>query len=329
MVKVLFFLISLSWFLILFPQVVKAQAEKEPGTEALSQGTLLPSEPEARSVEAMEDTGMEPRVVQFGDFHLQFGETVQSVILLGGDARIQGRVLGDILVLKGNAEIKKEAEVMGKVRVILGKINDESNKLENAVEINGWRLLPESISLIMRPQEIWGMSFWWSVLTLGTLTVIHILLASTFSEQMGNMAYVVSHRPVGSTLLGALVLIAVPYFVVVLVYSIIGIPLMLLFCSVLLPMAIYGKTAIFLSMGSTIFPKQSSVIAVIVGYLIYRMATAIPYIDWLTFVVASTIGVGVCIRTAFGQKSIRSPQKIHPSRRSHYSLPKKYRTYND
>jgi hypothetical protein len=263
--------------------------------------------------------------VQFGDFHLDFGETVQSVILLGGDAKIQGRVLGDILVLKGNAEIKKEAKVTGKVRVILGEINVESNKLENAVEINGWRLLPKSISLMMRPEEIWGMSFWWSVLTFGTLTLIYILLASTFSEQVGNMAYVVSHRPVGSTLLGAIVLVAVPYFAVVLVYSIIGIPLMLLFCSVLLPMAIYGKTAIFLSMGNTIFPKQSSVIAVIVGYLIYRMATAIPYIDWLTFLVASTIGVGVCIRTAFGQKSIRSPQKIHPSQSSRYSLPTKYR----
>lgn len=110
MVKVIFFLISLLWFLVLFPQVGKAQAEKEPESEALSQGTLLPAETEARSVMAIEDTaGIEPRVVQLGDFHLEFGETVQNVILLGGDARIQGRILGDLLVLKGNVEIKKRS----------------------------------------------------------------------------------------------------------------------------------------------------------------------------------------------------------------------------
>lgn len=213
--------------------------------------------------------------------------------------------------------------------MILGEIDVEADKLENAIEINGWRLLPESISLIMRPQETWGVSFWWSVFSFAALAVIHIVLASSLSNQMANMADVVSHRAVGSTLLGAIVFLAVPCFVAVLVYSIIGIPLMLFFCSVLLPMAIYGKTAIFLSMGRAIFPNQSGVVAVVVGYMIYWMATQIPHLDWITFVVAGTIGIGVCIRTAFGQKSIHSQQEIHPSRSSHYSLPAKYRTYND
>ena len=99
--------------------------------------------------------------------------------------------------------------------MILGEIDVEADKLENAIEINGWRLLPESISLIMRPQETWGVSFWWSVFSFAALAVIHIVLASSLSNQMANMADVVSHRAVGSTLLGAIVFLAVPCFVAV------------------------------------------------------------------------------------------------------------------
>ena len=190
---------------------------------------------------------------------------------------------------------------------VLGKIRGKEY-LEESLhrEINGWRLVPASAWLIMRPQEAWGMGrsakFGWSVLAFIALTLIHIAVFAIFPQQMNNMAHVISHRPVGSTLLGLVFLIIIPCLTAALVLSIIGIPLVLLFFSVLLPMAIYGKTAIFLSMGNTIFSNQPKIVAVVAGYWIYFMATAIPRVDLPTFLVANTIGVGVCLRTMFGQK---------------------------
>ena len=102
-----------------------------------------------------------------------------------------------------------------------------------------------------------------------------------------------------------MILIIVPYLSILLILSIAGIPFALLLSAILLPIAIYGKTAIFLSIGGTIFPQRSNVVAVIVGYWIYRMATAVPYLSIPTFIIASTIGIGVSLRTLFGQKPIR------------------------
>ena len=82
-----------------------------------------------------------------------------------------------------------------------------------------------------------------------TLTLVHLLLVLIFPEQITNMASMISHRPIGSTFLGLMILIIVPYLSILLILSIAGIPFALLLSAILLPISIYGKTAIFLSIG--------------------------------------------------------------------------------
>jgi hypothetical protein len=347
MTKTTFLFIRILWVLLLFlsPQAVKAQAERKPTEQKEVTGTSTPfqpaSEPEAQTPEATDTLELEQRIIRMGDFHLKVDETIDTLILIGGNAKIQGTVLGDVFVLRGNVDVREGVRVMGTVTVVLGKIRGKdlltTDPFKNAAvpyrEINGLKLVPELTLLMMRPQAVWGVEqgtgFWWSLGSVVTLTFLHILLVAGFSRQMDNMAYMISHRPIGSAVLGIIVLVFVPCLIMVLVFSLVGIPLMLLFFSILVPMAIYGKTAIFLSMGNAIFPKQSNIVAVIVGYAIYRMAisTPVPHIDWLTFLVAGTIGIGVCIRTGFGQQSLQPPKPQPPSRqyRRPYSEPTSYR----
>ncbi len=297
------------WFCVQ-PQLVSAQTgETEVSKPSANGERTVSSQPEIQPSGNTDSVEADRQIVQIGGtFYLKPMEIVESLVLIGGNSTIRGQVQGNILVLKGNVEVLKGAEVLGSITTIFGKINGKEH-LEKGLhrEINGWRLVPASASLIMRPQLAWGIEksekFGWAVLAFIGLTLIHVLIFAIFPQQMDTMAGVISHRPVGSTLIGLVVLIVIPSLTAVLVLSIIGIPLVLLLFSILMPMAIYGKTAIFLSMGNTIFSHQPRIVSVVAGYWIYFMATSIPRVDLVTFLVANTIGVGVCIRTMFGQKS--------------------------
>lgn len=259
------------------------------------------------------------RITQIGGrVNLEKNEIVNDIILVGGDAKIQGRVKGYIFVFGGNVKIEQGAQVTGKVTVVSGEIigkaalrNNTRHETDAYEEINGFKLATAAASLMMEgiPKEVWGDRqyawFGWELMTFITLTLIHLLLVLIFPQQINNMASTISHRPIGSTLLGLIVLIIVPYLSILLILSIAGIPFAMLLSALLLPIAIYGKTAIFLSIGGTIFPQQSNVVAVIAGYWIYRMATVVPYLSIPTFIIASTIGIGISLRTLFGQKPTR------------------------
>ena len=322
-------LVTVAWFCFqtLDPQSAVAQprssigvAQNEsPKTEESVQETTLPSEPENVSSEAIEEAEQPRRIIRVGDnFEVGITEVVDSITLAFGHAKIQGHVLGNIFVFAGNVTIKERARILGKVTVVLGEIKGVEHLLKGTdatasrsnpyKEINGWRLVPATIDLMMHPQNVWGMPkqvrLGWGMLTFVTFTLVHILVVTLFSRQMRNMAYAVSHRLIGSTLLGLIVLIIVPYLGLLLILSIVGIPLMMLLLAILLPVVIYSETSIFLLIGNAVLPRQSNAVAVTVGYWLYRMTTAIPYLNYFIFLIASTIGLGICIRTGFGQKSM-------------------------
>jgi len=291
------------------------------------------SEPENLLPEAVEEAELPRHIIRVGDnFDLGATKIVDSITLAIGNAKIRGHVIGDIFVFAGDVAIQDSAQIMGRVTVVLGKIkglehllkaNVTENKASLYREINGWRLVPATIDLMMHPERVWGgrgkqARFGWELLIFVTLTFTHILLVTVFPKQMSNMAYTVSHRLIGSTVLGLIVLIIIPYLALLLILSIVGIPLMMLLLAVLLPMAIYGKTSIFLAIGNAILPRQPNTVAVVVGYWVYRIVIAIPYINYFTFLMGCTIGLGICIRTAFGQKSMQP----HKDYRKRYTIPK-------
>ena len=317
------FLSFVLWFCLqlALPQPVPAQSTPAQPTENSAETTQTLDDPEEKSTddsdpdtqpsEIARSVDVNQQVVQIGgNYHLNPKEAVESLVVIGGNLTLRGKVSNDVLVLKGDVEVQEGAVVLGSVTTVLGKIRGKQYLEGIHREVNGWKFIPASAWLIMRPQEAWGMGksakFGWGVLVFIALTLVHISVYAVFPQRMNTMAHVISHRPIGSTLLGLVVLIAAPSLITVLVLSIIGIPFVLLFVSILLPIAIYGKTAIFLSMGQTIFSHQPKVVAVIAGYWIYFMATSIPHVGLPMFLAANTIGVGICLRTVFGRRSGQS-----------------------
>ena len=317
------FLSFVLWFCLqlALPHPVPAQSTTAQPTENSAETTRTldaseekstdESEPDTQPSEIARGVDVNQQVVQIGgNYHLSPKEAVESLVVIGGNLTLRGKVSNDVLVLKGDVEVQEGAVVLGSVTTVLGKIRGKQYLEGIHREVNGWKFIPASAWLIMRPQEAWGMGksakFGWGVLVFIVLTLVHISVYAVFPQRLNTMANMISRRPIGSTLLGLVVLIAAPCLITVLVLSIVGIPFVLLFISILLPIAIYGKTAIFLSMGQTIFSHQPKVVAVIAGYWIYFMATSIPHVGLPMFLAANTIGVGICLRTAFGQRSGQS-----------------------
>ena len=245
-------------------------------------------------------------------YTLLSSETASNITLIGGDARIEGKVKQDVFVFVGNVKLEPGASVEGNVTVLLGSIN-----LHEDVQVKGQILALNSSKLLISiakaivglSQSIWrSMDWvWWSLAASIVIFFIQILLISILPTYTENIFQAISERPVGTSLIGGVFMIAMVPIGLLLFYSIVGIPLLLLLWALVFAACVYGKTAISLSIGNIFLQRdRPSILAVIIGYTIYTLTTFIKwyYIGQTIFIIANVVSVGVCIRTLFGVKSI-------------------------
>lgn len=252
------------------------------------------------------------------DYELAADEVLTSLIMIAGNARLEGRVTGNMLVLGGNVELAPSAQVKGTLHLIGGEVTGNIEKVENLQVSNRWQMIPAVVELVMHPRTLWEirkeMDLRLMLVKFVLLLLMYLLVVTIFPRPVNAVSEMLTYQPVGSILFSALMLVVIPLIFVLLALSIIGVPFMLLGLSILLPLAICGKAAIFLTLGSTLFSGRLKPLAVIFGYILYFMATALPYIDWVTFLVVNTLGIGICLLSGI---NVMRPQ----DRRRNTSVP--------
>ncbi|RKU08916.1 hypothetical protein C6503_22685 [Candidatus Poribacteria bacterium] len=233
------------------------------------------------------------------DYELAAGEILTSLIMIAGDAKLEGSVTENVVVLGGNVELTPSAKVNGTLYIIGGAVTGNIEKAENLQVSNRWQMIPAAVKLVMHPWTLWKISketdLRLMIIKFILFLFMYLLVVAIFPRPINTVSELLTHRPIGSILFSALVLVVIPLTLALLTLSIIGVPFMLLGVSVLLPLAICGKAAIFVTLGGTLFSGRLKPLAVIFGYILYFMATALPYIDWITFLVVNTIGIGICL----------------------------------
>ena len=233
------------------------------------------------------------------DYELAADEVLTSLVIIAGNVRLEGSVTGNVLVLGGNVELAPSAQVSGTLHLIGGEVTGNIEKVANLQVSNRWQMIPAGVELVMHPRTLWEIrketDLRWMLVKFVLFLFMYLLVVALFPRPITAVSEMLTHRPVGSILFSALMLVVVPLILALLTLSIIGVPFMLLGLSVLLPLAICGKAAIFLTLGGTLFSGRLKPLAVIFGYILYFMATALPYIDWATFLIVNTIGIGVCL----------------------------------
>jgi hypothetical protein len=249
------------------------------------------------------------------DYELAADETVTTLVIIAGNGELQGRVTGNVLIIGGDIELTPTSQVNGTLHVIGGRVDGDIKGVANLQISNDWQMVPAAVHFVMHPHIFWGISdqanFRLTFVKFGLFLVMYLLIVALFPKPINAVSELFGRRPIGSIIFGILALVMIPLFLAVLTLSIVGVPFMLLVLSLLIPLSIFGKAAIFLTLGSTLFSGRWKPLAVIFSYTLYFMATALPYIDWVTFLIVNTIGIGLCLLRGISMALLQASGRRH------------------
>ena len=303
---------------VLIAQDVTAPNLEEASEKSTKQMEAIGSENDETAGEKQAQWEKPRRIFKIiNDYQLTADEVLTTLVVIAADATLQGRVTGNVLVIGGDVQLSPEARVNGTLHIIGGWAEGNIQGVANLQIGNDWQMVPAAVHLVMHPHVFWGSftNFRLTFVKFGVSLLIYLLVVAIFSKPVNAVSALFARRPIGSIIFGILMLGVIPLLLTLLTLSIIGVPFMLLALSLLFPLAILGKAAIFLTIGGTLFSGRWKPLAVIFSYTLYFMATSVPYIDWVAFLFVNSIAIGLCLLS--GISTIRSQEP----RRNISSLP--------
>ena len=277
--------------------------------------------------------GAAARIVRVGKtLRVLEAETIRSAHVVAGDALLEGTVLGNLTVVNGSVSLGAQASIEGDLILVMADgVYDPSQVGGEVRQIRSGALMSGLLSLLTGPprresepssQTIhvltgyrvsWG-NVWllWKIATFGLVLVVHLFFVGILPTNIESMTHGFATRPLGSAFLGiGVVLILIPV-VLLCLFSPLGILILLSVAMVLVSLAVFGKTAILLALGNAILQRRhANSSAIFVGYVIYSLATSLPFLGLPIFLIINFLSVGLCIRSHLGV----SPAKVQGTRR--------------
>jgi len=235
-------------------------------------------------------------VINFGGTIIIEGKVGEAVVGFGSEIRLTStaRVKGDLLSLGGTLDREKGSTIDGDT-VFFSTSEEVAQFLKNGlVGIFGVSLLP--LLLIFK------------LITLFIWFLLAIILVAIFPKPISFASSQIraSFWPVfGIGLLSIIIFTGLVIFSVFLSFILIGIPILLALIAIGVIIKIFGRVVVFYFLGDSIYralrgKQPSSIVAVILGLLVFGFIGFIPIFGSLFSFVLSIIGWGAVIRTKFG-----------------------------
>ncbi len=228
-------------------------------------------------------------VVVSGDVDVPRGETVDGVYIANGDARIAGRVDGDVVVLSGDVLVSGRIEgdlftASGKARLlpsaeVTGDVHYGDERPQIALDARvrgdvgkqGW---PDVGGLF---SWIGGFLIW---LAISVSTAVLGLLLLLIAPRAADAIYARSRERIGPMIaIGIAILIVLPIAAALAAVTILGLPLALGIFLVLLPLGAVAYVVAAWALGRRILkPPRQRVLSFLVGIAILRVAALVPFL---------------------------------------------------
>jgi hypothetical protein len=203
-------------------------------------------------------TSMAKGFFEHQDTSISENQTVNEVVVVGGNATVSGNVENNVIVVNGDAIIKSTAHIKGMVLVIGGAITQApgavieddiigislDNSTKNSLLIGGGLLV-----------GVWLLQFLGSLL----LIALPMLLVFLLKQRMNPFVQLVrdtSGRALGVGFFSSLLAIAISLLLII---TVIGIPLILIILLLIVLSMIFGLTALCLIISEKIqmiFPRK-------------------------------------------------------------------------
>lgn len=228
------------------------------------------------------------------------GQEYQELVVINGSAKVDGRIIGNVIVLKGDAHLGTTSYIGGDVICLAGKIMSAPGAMVvgSRVEIGGqigWRSLPFfSIGKLL----LFGFLF--KVVSAVILLGLGIFMVLMWPNQIAYAANEVSQDLVKSSLVGVFVVSILLPLSIGFAVTLFGLPISIAIFVFLLVTFWFGITTISYLIGNKFSSRISPVFAVFLGFIILKFIHFIPFIGTMLYYIALLPGLGAILLTRFG-----------------------------
>jgi cytoskeletal protein CcmA (bactofilin family) len=260
-------------------------------------------------------------VVISGDVTVHRGETVDGVFIASGDARIDGRVDGDVVVLSGDVLVSGTIDgdlftASGTARLLpSAEVSGDVSYGDKHPEVSVDARVRGDVSKKNLP-DIGGAASWiggivvW--LAIGVSSIVLGILLLLIAPRAADSLYQRSRERIGPTIaIGIAIAIVLPIAAFLAAITLLGIPLALGIGLALLPLGAIAYVVAAWALGRRILkPPQGRILSFLVGIAILRTLALVPILGILVGAAAVVVGfglIGAAIGAAREPASARSP----------------------
>jgi len=249
------------------------------------------------------------------------GKVRREAVIIMGDAKVDGRIGGDLVVVLGSAQLGPRAEIEGDAVVIGGTLQAaEGSKVRGSkvplpfpgYEVAvGWfknglfyaRPLPPSLP--------------WAWYVGGILFLLNVMLGAMFPKQAQSCVETLDRTPSGALLAGFLGVALFLPLLVLLIGTVIGALLVPFAIAGFFAAGLFGKLVIYRFAGQQLGSQLNAeflklpFIALLTGTILFYLLYTVPILGLLVWLLASLVGFGAVVLAA-GQALRGDPAKSAP-----------------
>jgi uncharacterized RDD family membrane protein YckC len=265
---------------------------------------------------------------------LKEGETAEAVIVIGGSAKIHGKVRQAAVVVFGNLDV--EGEVGDAAVAVLGdlKVGPNARIHHETVAVGGKADIDTNAKLGDPPVTVdfpdWVKTWFkqcflklrplapqvgWVWAIAGVVFLVYLVIAALFPRPIEISVSELSRRPATTFLIGLLTKILTPLVLVILAATGIGLIVVPFVIAALILCAVVGKVALLQWLGFKLGRHfgteglRNPLLALFLGTVILTIFYIVPVVGLLTFAITAVWGLGAGVTAAFGAFRKELPEK--------------------
>lgn len=314
---------SLSITVVLLAVLILTACSAEEGQEGRYSGTLVAGgNHEIGAGETLEGA----LLVTEGRVNFERGSLVTGpVYVMGGEVSVDGEIRADLSMIGGEVSLGPRAKVGGDLDIgsgkltrspgatVTGEVNRGTGSGVRAPLFPGWTIIPtaEDPNLLRRL-----ISF---VINTVLLSALAAVAAHFLPGPASRVAKAVTEAPVVTGALGLLAMITLPSLLVLMAFTVILIPVVLLGALFFGALILYGWVSIGTEIGRRLAcwrgwqlrPAASAFLGTLVFILLVNGSEFIPVIGSVVQVLAASVGLGAVLLTRFGMRTFSPATQLH------------------
>lgn len=241
------------------------------------------------------------------------GDVGGDMVVVHGDAEVNSRIAGDCVVVLGNLKLGPKAQIGGETTIVLGHLDrDPEARLASApkefafekwtAKLNPvWKWVKSGL-LLMRPLPPTSGFAWFFV---GLFFLIYLIIAVLMPRSMTQCVTVLDENSLAAFGVGLVALVLFGPLVLLLVASGIGLLVVPFLNFALLAAVLVGKAASFQFIGAQLAKRfgmalaPESIAHFLVGVLLVTVLYMVPILGCVVWGVLFCLGLGVALMAVF------------------------------